>query len=692
MSLEESIQTIKGVGPKLGKILSDRGIATVEDALYFLPRAYQDRSKITPIRQVMVGTDVTIFGRIRKVSEIGFGRSKRVNAEVEDASGRLKLVWFNAYPSLMKELTEGAEILAFGTATLFGAVIQIVHPEFEIVEEQIDGKPVTSQHFGRVVPIYTEPEGVHQKVLRKITAQALEANLQTMEDPLPIALRNRLKLPTLGESFVNLHFPKKMPAENLTGPEVTRLAFEEFFVLQLGLALKKREREADVAPAINVTVESVSGFKKNLPFEFTGDQQSALSEILEDLRKPQAMRRLVQGDVGSGKTAVALAALAVVAKDGYQGAFMAPTEVLAIQHFATAQKYLEPMGIKCALLTHSTPDKPELFNQVRTGKIQVLIGTHALFQQTVEFEGLALAVVDEQHRFGVAQRAELLKKGKSTSPHLLMMTATPIPRTLALTVYGDLDISWIREKPKGRAPIQTRVMRERDRIKVYDQIRRTLTAGQQAYLIYPLVENSDKLDLRSSTDMYERLRREVFPDFKLGLLHGRMKSEQKEEILNRFKSGEIQLLISTTVIEVGIDVPNATLMVIEHPERLGLSQLHQLRGRVGRGSTVSHCVLLCDEFVTQRLRIMEKTEDGFEIAEEDMRLRGPGEFLGTRQSGLPGFRVGHIVRDAALLRIARDEAQALLKADPNLEAPENALIKKMVLTRWKDKIERLGDG
>jgi ATP-dependent DNA helicase RecG len=273
-----------------------------------------------------------------------------------------------------------------------------------------------------------------------------------------------------------------------------------------------------------------------------------------------------------------------------------------------------------------------------------------------------------------------------------MMTATPIPRTLALTVYGDLDISWIREKPRGRAPIQTRVMRERDRMKVYDQIRRTLTAGQQAYLIYPLVENSDKLDLRSSTDMYERLRREVFPDFKLGLLHGRMKSEQKEEVLNRFKAGQIQLLISTTVIEVGIDVPNATLMVIEHPERLGLSQLHQLRGRVGRGSAVSHCVLLCDEFVTQRLRIMEKTEDGFEIAEEDMRLRGPGEFLGTRQSGLPGFRVGHIVRDAALLRIAREEAQALLKADPNLEAPENALIKKMVLTRWKDKIERLGDG
>jgi ATP-dependent DNA helicase RecG len=692
MSLEESIQTIKGVGPKLGKILSDRGIATVEDALYFLPRAYQDRSKITPIRQVMVGTDVTIFGRIRKVSEIGFGRSKRVNAEVEDASGRLKLVWFNAYPSLLKELTEGAEILAFGTATLFGAVIQIVHPEFEIVDEQIDGKPVTSEHFGRVVPIYSEPEGVHQKVLRKITAQALEANLQTMEDPLPIALRNRLKLPTLGESFVNLHFPKKMPVETLTGPEVTRLAFEEFFVLQLGLALKKREREADVAPAINVTVDSVSGFKKGLPFEFTGDQQSALSEILEDLRKPQAMRRLVQGDVGSGKTAVALAALAVVAKDGYQGAFMAPTEVLAIQHFATAKKYLEPMGITCALLTHSTPDKPELFNQVRTGKIQVLIGTHALFQQTVEFEGLALAVVDEQHRFGVVQRAELLKKGKALSPHLLMMTATPIPRTLALTVYGDLDISWIREKPKGRAPIQTRVMRERDRMKVYDQIRRTLTAGQQGYLIYPLVENSDKLDLRSSTDMYERLRREVFPDFKLGLLHGRMKSEQKEEILNRFKAGQIQLLISTTVIEVGIDVPNATLMVIEHPERLGLSQLHQLRGRVGRGSAVSHCVLLCDEFVTQRLRIMEKTEDGFEIAEEDMRLRGPGEFLGTRQSGLPGFRVGHIVRDAALLRIAREEAQALLKADPNLEAPENSLIKKMVLTRWKDKIERLGDG
>jgi ATP-dependent DNA helicase RecG len=692
MALEASIETIKGVGPKLGALLSKKGISTVEDALYFLPRAYQDRSRITPIAQIRPGMDVTVFARIRNVSEIGFGRNKRVQAEIEDTSGRMRLLWFRSFPSLIKELELQAPILVYGNATLFGAVIQIAHPEYEVIDELVDGKPVSSEHFGRIVPVYSETEGLHQKTIRKITAQALKTNLQDLEDPLPEALRKKLRLPELRESIVRLHYPKQIPLEGETSVELARLAFEEFFVLQLGLALKKKDREVDVAPVIADASGCVGEFKKLLPFEFTGDQDLVLKEILEDIAKPVAMRRLVQGDVGCGKTAVALAALAVAAKQGCQGALMAPTEVLALQHLQSAQRFLEPLGFKVALLSHSTSEKKKLFEQLKTGAVDVVVGTHALFQKSVEFQNLGLVVVDEQHRFGVDQRAELLKKGRNLSPHLLMMTATPIPRTLALTLYGDLDISWIREKPKGRTPVRTVVMRERERMKVYDAIRQTLNAGQQAYLIYPLVEASEKLDLKSSTEMYERLRKGVFPDFRLGLLHGRMKGEEKESILAEFKKGDIQLLISTTVIEVGIDVPNSTLMIIEHPERLGLSQLHQLRGRVGRGALESRCILLADDFVTERLRIMERTEDGFEIAEEDLRIRGPGEFLGTRQSGLPGFRVGHIVRDANLLRVAREEAYALLESDPKLEAVDNQKIKQMLKTRWKDKLARLSDG
>jgi ATP-dependent DNA helicase RecG len=404
------------------------------------------------------------------------------------------------------------------------------------------------------------------------------------------------------------------------------------------------------------------------------------------------MTRLVQGDVGAGKTVVAFAGAVQAASSGYQTAMMAPTEILALQHFKAAERWLKPLGIEPVLLVSANSGRKEIREAVSSGQAQLVVGTHALFQQGVSFSKLGLVVVDEQHRFGVEQRSELVRKGAKEVPHLLMMTATPIPRTLALTLYGDLDLTLIRQKPSNRKPIRTTILRDRERPRLYQKIRGTVQAGEQVYIIYPLVEASEKLDLKSATEMHDRLRKEIFPDLSLGLLHGRMKPEEKERILAEFKEGKFQILVSTTVIEVGIDVPNATLMIIEHPERLGLSQLHQLRGRVGRGALQSECVLVADEYVSPRLKIMESTEDGFVIAEEDLRLRGPGEFLGTRQSGLPGFRVGHILRDASLLDLAREEALRLLEIDPDMTSPAHAGIRHMVESRWKEKIDRLRSG
>jgi ATP-dependent DNA helicase RecG len=430
---------------------------------------------------------------------------------------------------------------------------------------------------------------------------------------------------------------------------------------------------------------------RQLPFELTGDQKKAIVEITRDLARSSAMTRLVQGDVGSGKTVVALAAAALAASAGFQTALMAPTEILAQQHLRTAEKLLAPLGVKTLLLSHGNTANPETRQQIADGSAKLVVGTHALFQQSVRFHRLGLVVVDEQHRFGVEQRAELVRKA-SDFPHVLLMTATPIPRTLALTLYGDLDLTLIREKPANRKSIRTTLIRDRDRHRLYEKIRGLIGEGRQVYLIYPLVEASEKLDLKSATEMYEKLRQEVFPDVPIALLHGKMKSDEKDRILDEFKQGKHRCLVATTVVEVGIDVPNATLMVIEHPERLGLSQLHQLRGRVGRGEESSECVLVVEDKVSARLRIFVETEDGFAIAEEDLKLRGPGEFLGTRQSGLPGFRAGHIVHDAALVCLARDEAVAILDRDPKLQDPAHQRIREMVESRWKEKIERLRGG
>ncbi len=692
VELSSPIQYIKGVGPHLAKALAKKGIETLEDALYFIPRDYEDRRHITLIKNLLPGTTAIVLGQVVSNRVIRQGRQNRFEAVLTDGTGDLHLVWFHAYPSLKSEFEKGQSFVICGEVKYFGGFPQVSHPDYEKVTLKPGEKPAATLQFGRVVPIYSETEGLHQKTIRKIMGEVLKLTLKKLDEPLPASLRAKLSLPGLRESFVGLHFPTVPPKENELTPALQRIIFEEFFVLQLGLCLKRQRLAAETAPVLSDSRGWVEKFVAGLPFAFTGDQKKTLEQIIKDLGKPSATTRLVQGDVGSGKTVVALAAAVAASSAGYQTAIMAPTEILAGQHFKLASAWFAPLGIKVALVVSQNSGKREVQEEVASGAASVVIGTHALFQEGVKFKQLGLVIVDEQHRFGVEQRAELVRKGTASPPHLILMTATPIPRTLALTLYGDLDMSLIREKPAGRQPIKTIIIREQDRPKLYQKIRERVKRGEQVYVIYPLVEASEKLDLKSATEMHQRLSKEIFPEFAVALLHGRMKGEEKDRILIDFKAAKYQILISTTVIEVGIDVPNATLMVIEHPERLGLSQLHQLRGRVGRGKLESECLLVADKFVTPRLRVMTQTEDGFVIAEEDLKIRGPGEFLGTRQSGMPGFRAGHILRDADLLVRAREEAIKLLEEDPKLSSPENAGIRAMVESRWKEKIERLRGG
>lgn len=692
MDLSAPIGTIKYVGPQAARLLSKKGIRTVEDALYFLPRAYEDRRKLTPIKDLVAGQTATLMITCKGGREARQGRTARFEVTGLDPTGGIRLFWFRSFPSLKEDFADGKQVLVHGEVTFFGGFARMTHPDYEVVKETQDGRPIPSYHFGRVVPIYSETEGLHQKTVRRIMAQVLKESLGELDEPLSEDMRGRLKLPSLRESFVALHFPKDFPEEGRQEAPFRRIAFEEFFVLQLGLGLKKELRKKEKARPLIDVKNLLPKFNAGLPFDLTGDQKAAIAAIVSDMSKSQSMTRLIQGDVGSGKTVVALAAACVAASQGVQTAIMAPTEILAQQHLRTAEKLLAPLGVPCVLFSQETASQLEYRQVVESGFAKVVIGTHALFQERVKFKDLGLVIVDEQHRFGVEQRGELMRKSVHGVPHLLMMTATPIPRTLALTIYGDLDLTWIREKPANRKPIVTRILREKDRPTLYSKIRGFLKRGEQVYFIYPLVEDSEKLDLKSATRMHQALSKEVFPEFSVALLHGRMKPEEKDLILSDFKAGKYRMLVSTTVIEVGIDVANATLMVIEHPERLGLSQLHQLRGRVGRGELPSECVLMVEDSVPPRLRIMEQSEDGFEIAEEDLKFRGPGEFLGTHQSGLPGFRAGHIVQDGALLGKAREEAVALLLNDPDLSKPENKLIRGVVENRWKDKIERLQGG
>ncbi len=638
-----SLETIKGVGKITAQRLSKKGLSELHDILFLLPRTYEDRSRIIPINELEPGKGAVIYARVLKK---GWGGNRRFEVTVEDRTGLLKLNWFKTFPGLEQNFIPGQPLLIYGQPKYYGGCLQINHPEFEKKSD----KP--SENFGRIFPVYSETEGISQKLIRKVVKGALKELLPTLEEPF-----KDLGLPTLKEALQAIH----NPTTSLVVPPasaVARLSFEELFVLQWSLLLKKKRLQTSTGYSITT---SPGLFLKSLPFHATDDQLNAITEISKDMATTTPMARLLQGDVGAGKTVVAFAIAYMASQAGLQSALLAPTEILAEQHYQTALKFLAPLGIRVSLLTSKRKED--------TSEKDLVIGTHAIIQDSVQFKKLGVVIVDEQHRFGVEQRNQLLQKGNEKVPHLLMMTATPIPRTLGLTAFGDLDITILRQKPAGRQPIKTQVILENQRTQAYDIIRSTLDRGDQAYVIYPLIENSDKLNLKSATEMFEKLQKEVFPNHRLALLHGRMKPDVKEYVFQEFKAGRTQLLVSTTVVEVGVDVPNATLMVIEHPERLGLSQLHQLRGRVGRGTKASQCLLIAERKATRRLRVMEKTEDGFVIAEEDLKIRGPGEFLGIRQSGLTGFKVADVMRDAGLLLKARDLAQKIAKEQPNFKIP-----------------------
>lgn len=689
------IQYVKGVGPKLARLFEKKGLQTVEDALYFLPRAYEDRRILKKISELRIGQKETGMGEIILSEVILYqNQRKRVfEVTVGDGSGRILLKWFQGNERYLRErFKKGRRIIFSGEVRWFRGRKEIHHPEVEIIEGDIERD---SLNFKRIVPIYSEVEGVPPRTLRRLMKRILEEYAPYLQSPIPEEILERQGLIDFQEAFQRVHFPPNddsLQRLNLFQSEGhRRIIFDEFFFLELGLALKKRQ----------VTLEKGISFKTDgmllkkglslLPFSLTSAQARVLREILEDMEKPHPMNRLIQGDVGSGKTIVALLASLPVFENGYQVAIMAPTEVLAEQHYLTACRWILPLGIRMALLTSHIRgiERETLYRQIRQGEIQLVIGTHAIIQEEVEFYRLGFTIIDEQHKFGVVQRGQLRKKGMN--PDVLVMTATPIPRTLAMTVYGDLDLSIIDEMPPGRKPIETRVFSEASRGQVYRIIREELQQGRQAFIVYPLVEESEKLELKDATRMAEQLQREIFPDFRVGLLHGRMKGEEKEVIMRKFKAGKIQILVATTVIEVGIDIPNASVMVVEHAERFGLSQLHQLRGRIGRGDHPSKCILMAPYRISEeakiRLQAMERTTDGFKIAEQDLELRGPGEFFGVRQSGLPDFRVGRLLRDASILIEARKEAFRLVEKDPELQNPSYRFLRAALMERWKGRLE-----
>jgi ATP-dependent DNA helicase RecG len=689
------IQYVKGVGPKLAKLFEKKGILTVEDALYFLPRSYEDRRDLKKISGLKAGGKETGFGEIM-LSGIALYQNKRkrvFEVVVGDGSGVITLKWFRGNERYLRDRFKKSRKLIFsGEVRWFNNQKEIHHPDVEMIDGDIEEDYL---NFKRIVPIYSETEGLHQRTLRRLMKNVLDGYADELSSPIPHEILERQNLIDFREAFQRVHFPRDSESMEYLNLQKSdghrRIIFDEFFFLELGMALKKRGMALETGISFKTDGFLVRRLLDRLSFSLTRAQERVLTEIKEDMERPHPMNRLIQGDVGCGKTVVALLSCLYGMECGYQAALMVPTEVLAEQHYLNLHQWLQPLGIHVALLTSTIKgtERENLYKRIRAGEVQLVIGTHAVIQEAVEFQQLGLAIIDEQHKFGVVQRGLLKKKGEN--PDVLVMTATPIPRTLAMTLYGDLDVSLIDEMPSGRMPVATKVFTESGRERVYRIVEGEVRKGRQAFIVYPLVEESEKLDLKDATRMADHLQEDVFPGFRIGLIHGRMKSEEKEMIMTEFKEGKIQILVATTVIEVGIDIPNASVMVVEHAERFGLSQLHQLRGRIGRGRYPSTCILLAQyrssEEARFRLKTMEKTTDGFQIAEEDLALRGPGEFFGIRQSGLPDFRVAHLVRDTPILIEARKEAFRLIHEDPGLVHPSHSDLKKVLMKRWKGRLE-----
>ncbi len=673
LALASEVKYLKGVGPARAEIFASRGIRTVEDLLYYAPFRYEDRTRITPIRDLVPGQTTTVLAR---VSTCGPTRTRRgiyiYGLAATDSTGTLRCTWFNAqYLDRQNVFRPGQRVFFYGKVErdFYGkGYPQIVQPQYEILlPSEAEGKP--SLEVGRVVPIYESLGKMGPRVLRRLIATALESLDTEIPDSLPASVLDRNKLMDRATALRLTHLPGQNESldelSRFRTPAQVRLIFEEFFNVGAGLVLKRRKTKA--APGVEFQVnESVRvAIKKILPFHPTAAQKRVLKEIVDDMRSRRPMNRLLQGDVGSGKTIVALQAALVALDNGHQVALMAPTEILATQHFLYIKDLFKPLPYQVELLisARKAGEKLELKQRLAAGAANLVVGTHALLEENVKFGRLGLVVVDEQHRFGVMQRYGLMRKGPS--PDVLVMTATPIPRTLALTLYGDLDFSVIDELPPNRGPIETRLLRDAQRAEAFEFIRAKVRRGEQAYVVYPVIEESARPDVKTAVRMFEQISRNVFPEFRVALLHGRLPSVEKESVMQSFKRGHIQVLVATTVVEVGVDVPNATVMLVEHAERFGLAQLHQLRGRIGRGKEKSYCLLLSgeprSEVAEERLRTLAETTDGFRIAEIDLKLRGPGEFFGTRQWGVPAFRIANLLRDQEILEWAKREATEFIE-------------------------------
>lgn len=683
LSLETSLQFLKGVGPVMATLLAKRGLRTVGDLLHYYPRAYEDRRAARNIASLQPDDIVSLKARIVKVSSFNMGRtSKKIwDVLVQDASGRIHCKFFRTpYKGYFERFQPGQEIRVVGKVIQYRGVKEFHHPDLrDLVHEE--------ELADDLIPIYTEIENLTSARMVQLIRKSLEQLPDSAWGPekFPTALIGRENLISHKQALLGLHKPVHELGAlygNMRSPAHLRIIFEEFFWLELFLAARKSGLRRETSPKIATRENPVGMLEEVLPFQLTKAQKRVFEEIRKDLASGHPMNRLVQGDVGSGKTMVAFLSACLAQIAGHQTAIMAPTEILAEQHVKNAKKFLEPLGLRVGSLLGKTKaaDRKVLFKELQDGTVDVLIGTHALIEDEVQFKKLGLVVIDEQHRFGVEQRAKLRRKGNN--PHVLVMTATPIPRTLAMTVYGDLEVSVVDEIPPGRKPIQTRVVYSSKRPEVLKFLQSQIEKGRQAYWVFPLVEESEKIDLKNAMEEYEKLKTE-FPTLAFGLLHGKMKAEEKDAVMEKFRAHEIQILVSTTVIEVGVDVPNSNLMIVEHAERFGLSQLHQLRGRVGRGEHKSFCILMLGYAVSEeafaRTQFLETTSDGFQVAEYDLELRGPGEFMGTRQSGLSGFQLANLVRDQQILQEARSAAFGILEEDPLLKKPENRYLREELL-------------